>query len=131
MKFRFLALALTILPTIFSSTNALAVPGRLYVASPKKIEVVGGKVRLHYRLPCRNDHPDEWAGTLVAVWDDEGDQMIALGTVLAQSSCDPGPLKSFVFDYPVAKVISESGMDGYITPENIESGMFEPVDVRK
>ena len=78
-------LSLCILTT---SLTAFAVPRGMYLASPKKIEVVGGKVKLTLSLNCKNESPDEWAGSLVAVSDDEGDMAVGLGVVLAKSSCE-------------------------------------------
>lgn len=104
------------------SLNALAVPRGLYIAAPHKIKVVGNKVQLTLKLACKNEYPDEWAGNLVAVSDDEGDMAIALGVVLSQDSCDAGPKKNFVFEYD----LKQTG----VTASDLANGVtLEPVDV--
>jgi hypothetical protein len=88
---------------LMTSNLVFAVPRGNYLASPKKIEVRGDSVRLSFDLPCSNGHPEENAGNLIVLSDDEGDFAKALGVVLAKSSCEEGPLKTFVLKYPLRR----------------------------
>lgn len=111
------------LAALLVSVQAFAVPRDLYLASPKKIEVVGSKVKLTFDLKCSNESPDEWAGNLVAVSDDEGDMVMGLGVVLSESSCVEGPVKEFVFTYSLKKA--------GLTAEDLENGAsFEPISLK-
>lgn len=115
---------LIILACTLMSVSAFAVPRGLYLASPKTIVVDRSNVKLYFELKCKNEYPDEWAGNLVAVSDDEGDMSIALGVVLARSSCDPGPAKEFVFTYALreAKVtLDDIKHDVQLVPIDIEN----------
>jgi hypothetical protein len=100
-------LKIATLVVLFCSNLAHAVPRGVYIAAPQGIRVTGqNQVTLSFRLPCSNSSPDEWAGNLVAVSDDEGDMVVGLGVVLARSSCTPGPYREFRFTYP----LSETGL---------------------
>ena len=101
---------------------ASAVPRNMYLASPKKIEVSGNQVALTFDLGCSNDAPDEWAGNLIAVSDDEGDMVVALGIALSKDSCKAGPVKKFTFKYP----LSQTGLK----KSDLQNGAsFEPLDL--
>ena len=101
---------------------ASAVPQSMYLASPKKIEVLGKKVALTFALPCSNDAPDEWAGNLIAVSDDDGDMVVGLGVALSKDSCKAGPIKEFTFKYQLSKT--------GLTKSDLKSGAsFEPIDL--
>ena len=105
---------------LLSSTVAMAVPRGVYLASPEKVEVVGEKMVLTFKLPCQNEAPNEWAGSLVAVSDDEGDLAIGVGVALAKKSCVSGPAKEFKFQYD----LKELG----ISSKDIKSGtVIEPI----
>jgi hypothetical protein len=116
---------LLIVSVVMFCLSAFAVPRGLYLASPKAIVVDGpaNSVKLYFDLACKNEFPDEWAGNLVAVSDDEGDMSVALGVVLAKSSCDAGPKKQFIFTYP----LKATG----VTLDDIKHDVtFEPVDLK-
>lgn len=89
--------------TIFLASNAWAVPHNVYLASPKRIEVIGNKVALSFDLKCKNEDPDNWAGHLINVFDDSGDLEVGLAIVLSKDVCKPGPLKEFTFRYPLTR----------------------------
>lgn len=106
------------------SVSALAVPRGVYLASPKAISVSGGQVNLSFELPCKNTYPDEWAGNLVAVSDDEGDMTIGLGVVLSKDSCAAGPIKTFIFTYDLEQTgASQVDLKNGVT--------FVPIDLAK
>jgi hypothetical protein len=105
---------------------ASAVPHEMYLASPKKIKVVGEIVKLTFELPCSNKNPDEWAGNLIAVSNDSGDRAMALGVVLSKDSCEAGPVKNFTFTYPLAK----TGLTAEDLTEE-SGGSFEPIDIAR
>lgn len=88
--------------TIFSAI-AGAVPRGVYLASPEKITVKGNTIELLVRLACKNEFPDEWAGQLVIVSDDEGDRAYGVGVILSESSCERGPKKLFSMKYDLLK----------------------------
>jgi len=94
---------LAIIILAFSSIS-LAVPRGVYLAAPKKIEVIGTKVKLLFNLSCKNKNPDEWAGNLISLYDDEGDMAVGLGVVFSKSSCDPGPLREYSFEYNLKEI---------------------------
>lgn len=117
----FYKLALT-LAVIGLSQAAFAVPRNMYLASPTKIEVVKKQVKLTFELPCTNEYPNEWAGNLISVSDDEGDLVQGLGVVLSKESCEPGPLKNYVFTYS----LKEAGL----SLEDLKAGAsFAPIDL--
>jgi hypothetical protein len=118
------AVLMIALSVLFVSATAFAVPAGLYLAAPKKIEISGNSVNLFFDLACSNSAPEEWAGNLVAVSDDEGDLVVGLGVVLAKSSCKAGPQKEFVFEF----ALKETGL----TPSDLKNGAtFEPVNLAK
>ena len=104
------------------SLSVFAVPRGLYLASPRAVVVDRNNVKLYFDLPCKNEFPDEWAGNIVAVSDDEGDRSIALGVVLAKSSCDVGPYKQFVFTYSLREV-------GITTDDIKHDVTLQPIDL--
>lgn len=106
------------------SSVTLAVPRNLFLASPKKITVVGKSVKLTFELPCKNEYPDEFTGNLVAVSDDEGDMSMALGVVLSHDRCEAGPMKDFALEY----TLEATGLSS----KDLENGAtFEPIDIAK
>ncbi len=114
---------LTLIGLILSfCTVAYAVPRNMYLASPKKIQVIGKQVFLTFDLECSNEFPDEWAGNLIAVSDDEGDMSIALGIALSKESCQAGPAKEFTYKYSLSK----TGM----RQSDLKNGAtFEPLNI--
>lgn len=106
------------------SSVGFAVPRGIYLASPKKIEVVGEKLKLTFDLACRDEQPpDEFTGQLVAVSDDEGDRVVGVGVVLSKSRCKAGPVKEFTFEY----YLKETG----VSSEDLqnEGVTLEPIDI--
>lgn len=115
---------LSVLLSFVTLNAAYAVPTQIYLAAPNKIEVVGERLKLTFKLPCKNEYPDEWAGQLVSASDDEGDMVISLGVTLSKDSCKKGPLKEFVFEYRVSQIgIQASELENGIT--------LEPMDLAK
>ena len=104
------------------SLSVFAVPRGLYLASPKATIVDGSKVKLYFDLACKNASPDEFAGNLVAVSDDEGDMAVGLGVVLAKSSCVAGPKRQFIFTYDLK--------DAGLTIDDIKHDVtVQPIDL--
>lgn len=113
-----------ILLSLFLSSTAMAVPRGIYLAAPKKIEVVGEKLRLMFYLNCANENPDEWTGQLIAVSDDEGDYVVGLGVALSKDMCLPGPKKKFVFEYTLAQA-------GLTKAALTDGTTFEPLNIAR
>ncbi|MES2802738.1 MAG: hypothetical protein V4654_09625 [Bdellovibrionota bacterium] len=115
---------LSVLLSFVTLNVAYAVPTQIYLAAPNKIEVIGERLKLTFKLPCKNKYPDEWAGQLVSASDDEGDMVISLGVTLSKGSCQKGPRKKFVFEYRLSEIgIQASELENGIT--------FEPMDLAK
>lgn len=115
---------LAVLCILGFSLSAIAVPKNLYLVSPKSITVSGNKLELAFELSCKNEHPNEWAGNLVAVSDDEGDMTVAVGVVLSKDSCKVGPKKTFVFVYDLK--------EANLSTEDLKNGVnFAPIDIAK
>src|SRR4051812_21812983 len=103
MKLTAIPVGILSLAILVTGMRASAVPRGVYVASPKKIVVAGNRLGLIFDLHCKNTHPEDFAGQPIALSDDEGDQVIGVGLLLAKSKCEPGPAKEFTFDFPVSK----------------------------